>query len=467
MSSYQKVAILVVLPGKEETRFVCKTLANHGMHVVESVNEASAALKILSKKTLGLIIIDISLRVSPHKSLFEEIASHYPHLQIIVITNNMNSAIECMKYGASDLLSKPIEPSRLIASVQNSLEIYRLKREVQFLKAGVLSRTLKAPEVFKDIITDNENMKQLFQYMELIASTPKPVLITGETGVGKELFAKAIHVLSDRKGKFISINAAGLDDNVFSDTLFGHKPGAFTGADRVRPGMVETAEEGTLFLDEIGDMNENSQIKLLRLLQEKEYQPLGSDDIKTSNARIVAATNADLGKQCEQNLFRRDLYYRLSIHQILIPPLRDRKGDVTLLIEHFLNKSSQELKVKPPNIKNELISKLTGYSFPGNVRELETLVYDAVSRGDINSIQVERRAKHLDTPPVSNEKIYNRTSVAFSESHLPTLKECTDLLIKEALRRSGGKQLAAAKSLGMSQQSLSQRLIRNKHLLEK
>ncbi len=194
-----------------------------------------------------------------------------------------------------------------------------------------MTDNLEHPEAFDNIITGNKAMRSMFQYVEVIASTRQPIMITGETGVGKELIARAIHQLSGCDGNYVAINVAGLDDNMFSDSLFGHRKGAFTGADQPREGLIEKASKGTLFLDEIGDLNEASQIKLLRLLQEQEYYPVGSDLLKKSDARIVLATNRDLQKMIKDGTFRNDLYYRLFAHRVHVPPLRDRSDDIPVL----------------------------------------------------------------------------------------------------------------------------------------
>ncbi len=223
-------------------------------------------------------------------------------------------------------------------------------------------------------------MRSTFKYIESIAVTSQPVLITGKTGVGKELIARTIHRLSGRKGTLAAVNVTGLDDTTFSDTLFDHKRGAFTGADRVRAGLIEKAANGTLFLDETGDLHPTSQVKLLRLLQEREYYPLGADVPRPSNARIVVATNRDLLALQASGTFRADLYYRLLLHRINVPPLRERRDDIPLLVEFFLQRAADELGKTKPTPPPELFILLALYDFPGNIRELQTMIFDAVSR---------------------------------------------------------------------------------------
>ncbi|NIY18432.1 MAG: AAA domain-containing protein, partial [Nitrospinaceae bacterium] len=251
--------------------------------------------------------------------------------------------------------------------------------ENSLLREHLLSSELLHPEAFADIVTADKTMHALFQYIEAVSTTPQPILITGETGAGKELIARSIHDVSKRRGKYVPVNIAGLDDNVFSDTLFGHVRGAFTGADKKRDGLIEQAAGGTLFLDEIGDLNASSQVKLLRLLQEREYFPLGSDTPRRTDARIIVATNRDLQKMQKEGEFREDLYFRLRSHLIRLPPLRERLDDLPLLVDHFLTRAAEGLGRKKPTVTAELFQLLSTYPFPGNVRELEAMIFNAVS----------------------------------------------------------------------------------------
>jgi DNA-binding NtrC family response regulator len=288
-------------------------------------------------------------------------------------------------------------------------------------------------------------------------------LVTGETGVGKELVSKAIHKLSQRKGAFVPVNVAGLDDSVFADTLFGHKKGAFTGADQARSGLVDQASGGTLFLDEIGDLSPASQVKLLRLLQDGEYFPLGSDVGKRSDARVVVATNQDIQSLQESGKFRKDLYYRLCAHQVCIPPLRERLEDLPVLLDHFLEKASETMGKKKPTPPRELLTLLATYPFPGNIRELQSLVLDAVSNHKSGKLSMEpfksylrqkQTASDIDPKQVSQGE---KLTVFFSEQ-LPTLKQTEQLLISEAMKRARHNQAIAAQWLGITRQALNKRL---------
>jgi len=317
---------------------------------------------------------------------------------------------------------------------------------------------LDHPEVFADIITNDKKMVSIFKYMEHIAPTSEPVLITGETGVGKELVARIIHKMSDLKGEFVPVNVSGLDENIFSDTLFGHVKGAFTGAETARRGLFEKAAGGTLLLDEIGDLPPGSQVKLLRVLQEAEYRPLGQDEPHLTNVRIISTTNKDLWALQRQGIFREDLNFRIRTHHIHIPPLRERPGDIRILLNHFLDVSATALDKEKPKPPRELEVFLSTYRFPGNIRELQTMVFDAVSRSTSKRLSLEtfKSIAQQQNPPSVPES--ENASLFAACQVLPGIRETTLLLVNEAMQRAKGNQTAAAKMLGISQQAISKRL---------
>ena len=405
----------------------------------------------------------------PHLSgheLLPRLIEEFPQIPVIVVTANDDVAtvVECMRAGAYDYLVKPVSGSRLIACVKKALEMHNLSSELTSLKRRLLDDQLNHPDAFAAIVTGNKKMRAIFQYVEVVAGTRQPIIITGETGVGKELFAQAIHTLSGRPGKFVAVNVAGLDDAMFSDTLFGHKKGAFTGADQVREGLIASAAQGTLFLDEIGDLGETSQIKLLRLLQEQEYYPVGSDLVRKSDARIVLATNHDLGELIAAGRFRKDLYYRLFAHRIHIPPLRERPEDIPLLLDHFLAQAAASLQRKKPTVPQELPLFLSLYGFPGNVRELESLVFDAVARhgGGVLSMESFKSVIGNMHPTPAGAVVDARGEEPLTAffGHFPTIAEVEELLINEAMKKAKGNQGIAANLLGIGRQTLNKRLKR-------
>ncbi len=281
-----------------------------GMNNVIICSDSREVIPAVEQREPGVILLDLNMPHVDGEEILDQITGHFPHIPVIIITGRIDAetAVDCMKNGAFDYIVKPIEENRLIAAVKKSLQYSELHRENRSLREQLRQKHLEHPEVFEKIITNSPKMMVLFNYLESIAATDQPVLLRGETGTGKELIARAIHKLSGRRGNFVAVNVAGLDDNVFSDTLFGHVKGAFTGADSDRSGLIERAHDGSLFLDEIGDLSSGSQVKLLRLLQEGEYLPLGADTDRMSGARIIASTHVDLWDLQQKALFRKDLH---------------------------------------------------------------------------------------------------------------------------------------------------------------
>lgn len=463
----QKYPVLLIDDEEEILLTVSLLLKQGGIHNVVCCDKSTKALEMLKAGLFGAVVLDLTMPELSGEKLLNTIHENYPELPVIVLTglSDIQVAVKCMRSGAFDYMVKPIEVTRLISGVSRALEVRELRDEYTLFKDGVTSREVQDPDAFSKIVTQNAAMYNVFHYIEAVAKSSRPLLITGETGVGKELLARATHEASHRRGEFIAVNIAGLDDNMFSDTLFGHKKGAFTGADADRPGMVRRATGGTLFLDELGDLSQQSQIKLLRLLQDNEFTPLGSDVPLRSDARIVVATNRDLRAQQEAGQFRRDLFYRLQSHYIQIPPLRERIDDLPLLLDKFLTDAARELEKKKPTAPKELFTWLATYHFPGNVRELESMVFDAVSQHDSKTLSVKQFYSRVEQTrsSASDEKTALTPEMPFALfEELPTLKASQALLIEESLRRANGNQTLAAKLLGITQSGLSKALKRQR-----
>lgn len=441
------------------------TLQMAGFNHTITCQDSRQVMDILAAQMIECMLLDLNMDHLSGERLLDIVTEEFPEIPVIIVTGavEVETAVRCIKAGAFDYIVKPVEEDRLITAVKRAVSFQELKRENLSLRRHVLGDTLEKPEAFREIITRNKKMLLLFQYVESIARTSQPVLIRGETGVGKELVARTLHTLSGLKGEFVAVNAAGLEDNVFSDTLFGHVKGAFTGADRPRNGLIERAAGGTLFLDEIGDLSPPSQVKLLRLLQEGEYFRLGEDRPRQTDARIVAATNQNLSALQNEGRFRKDLNYRLRTHRIYIPPLRDRIDDVPLLADHFLEQAAKSLGKKAPTPPESFYPLLKSYNFPGNIRELQSVIFDAVSRHRSGVLSLESLKTHIgrdpdeESGPAPAGDPEEGPPVTFS-SRLPTIKEATELLVAEALKRTDGNQSVAARLLGISQQALSKRL---------
>jgi DNA-binding NtrC family response regulator len=368
-----------------------------------------------------------------------------------------------MRKGAFDYFVKSVDKERLLNGIQRAFAMRELQQENLRLKRRFLD-PLENPDIFSRFQTRSHKMRALFQYIEAIAGTSEPLLITGESGVGKELFARAIHQSHCPEGTLVSVNVAGLDDEHFSDTLFGHMRGAFTGAEKDRLGMVEKAANGTLFLDEIGDLSPSSQIKLLRLLQEGEYFPLGSDTPRMSKCSFIFATNHDLAVSQKKGYFRKDLYYRLMAHHFEIPALRDRKEDLPLLLETFFEEAAKNFNKPQPAVPRELAGLLASYHFPGNVRELRAIVFNAIGLHKSHKLSFEHFKNAIGQNRIEKPTLREGGHEVSFPDILPTLEEIGVQAVEEAMRRAGGNISVAANLLGISRQGLSKRL--KKHPFE-
>ncbi len=452
-----------------------------GMGNVVATDDAGYAARLMAMEKVELVLLDLSLPPISGEVLLRDFAHHYPQIPVIIVTGTVDPAtiVRCMKAGAIDYIIKPVEDERLLAAVRNGLRLAELTREASGFRDRVFNDRIERPEIFSGIISADPRMIALFKYVEAVAKSRQPVLIHGETGTGKELFARAIHEASGRSGPFVALNIGGLDDTVLSDTLFGHRKGAYTGADRPRPGLIKEASGGSLFLDEIGDLDSRTQIKLLRLLQEEEYYPLGSDSPQRSETRIFAATARDLRAASRAGSFRADLYFRLQTHLIHIPPLRSRKGDLPLLAMRFIEASARSLGISPPVLPVEALGSLAAYDFPGNVRELESIIHDAVATAAAKgrtslSLKLDARpgpeSASRDRPQGGKADLEGAGALAPENAPkgglsllpgpFPSLRQVEAWLIDEAMKASAGNVQKAARLLGLSRQTLYKHLAR-------
>lgn len=460
---YPSFSVLLVDDEPPWLRSLSMTLEGPGaISNIMQLSDSRQVMSLLSQQDVGLILLDLTMPHISGEELLSALAEEHPEISVIVLSglNQVETAVSCMKLGAFDYLVKTEEEDRILDSVRRAIRMQELQRENKEMRQRFLNDRLECPEAFAPIVTSNKAMRSIFQYIEAVAKSTQPILITGESGVGKELVARAVHTLSRGEGPLVSVNVAGLEDNVFTDTLFGHKKGAFTGADEQRAGMVAQAAEGTLFLDEIGDLSMSCQVKLLRLLQEGEYYPLGSDMPKQLRARLVFATHQDLSKKREVGGFRKDLYYRLRAHHVHIPPLRERKDDIPLLLDHFLEETARLFGKKVPTYPKELLTLLANYSFPGNVRELRSMVYDAVSvhTSRMLSMNSFRLAMEVQGEGEAICACGCEQNVFLGCDEVPTLGEAVEQLVAEAMRRADNNQTIASRMLGISQPALSKRL---------
>jgi len=446
--------VVVVDDDREMLTIYRMLLSAHGIENVVTFQDGGELLPFLRRSRAAALVLDLTLPTISGQEFLRRVVDEFPQLPVVVISAlaEVDQAVSCMRAGACDYLIKPIRNEQLVAAIDRARQLFG--PTVQKLDPEGASG-------FPAIVTRDQQMLQLLKRIRAVSCSRQPVLITGETGVGKELFAEAVHLSGRSRGAFVTVNVAGVDDVVFSDTLFGHKKGAYTGAEQARDGLIKKAAGGTLFLDEIGELRESSQVKLLRLIQEHEYLPLGSDSPAASDAHIVVATNRDLKGLLEQGRLREDLYYRLCCHHFHVPPLRERAADIVLLLEHFLTRAAREMGKSKPRYPADLPRMLENYRFPGNVRELQAMVYDAVAlheRGTLSVACFREKIGNSSTALAGDDG--EQESVMVSFKSFPSMREAQTLLISEALRIANGNQGVAANMLGISRQALNNRLRR-------
>ncbi len=411
-----------------------------------------------------LVLLDIGMPGITGDKFLNVIKERYPAVPVIMVTAEveLETAIGCMKSGAFDYISKPVNKERLLSSVRKAIDFRTKELEVEALRSTISNPLSEVPEEFSHIVTSDPKMLSNFRYLQSVTKSNAPILISGETGTGKELFAEGIHNVFGAKTPFVCCNVAGLDDQLFSDTLFGHVKGAFTGANGDRKGLVESANGGVLFLDEIGDLSTASQIKLLRLLQEQEYTPLGADKPKKCNVKIILATHINLKEKMNGGEFRSDLFYRLNTHTVHLPPLRERHNDLQLLLIHFIESACKNFSKPQAECDPAVVALLKSYSFPGNVRELKAMVDDVVARHEKGKITQDQFVDKIPTAKNSNAtNLPSCETQDWSDSlkyweTLPTFDIAKNLLVREAMRRSSQNQSVAAKLIGISRQALGQ-----------
>ncbi|MBN2736487.1 MAG: sigma-54-dependent Fis family transcriptional regulator [Spirochaetales bacterium] len=456
---YPQLPVLLVDDEEIILKHMRHVLNQNGVNNIVMIQRSIQVLDFLSENRVSVVVLDLMMPQVSGQDLLERITHEFPATPVIIATgnNDIKTAVSCLKAGAYDYMVKPVDINRLVINVQKAIQYNDLNYEYQEIHKKLSNPDLEQPDIFSSIITSHSSMQSIFKYCEVVAKTSRPVLITGETGVGKELLAKVIHDLSERQGNYLAVNVSGYDDTLFSDTLFGHLKGAYTGAHSTRKGIIESAAQGTLFLDEIGDLSSASQVKLLRVIQEMEYFPLGADRPRATDARLIVATNSDLEERQEQGTFRKDLYYRLRIHHIHLPPLRQRMEDLPMLISHFIHKASQELAREIPHYDDNLLHILENYDFPGNIRELEGMIFNAVSMTTGNKLSMEIFSKLMNGKTLPVNKLRQGESILF-QGPLPTIKQMEELLVTEAMSRADGNQSLASKFLGISRQALNKRL---------
>jgi two-component system, NtrC family, response regulator PilR len=442
---------------------VAEQLADRGF-AVQQAESGEIALERLAEFAFDVIVTDLRLPGIDGSAVIDAAIARYPDIIAIVVTGygTVKDAVEAIKRGASDFVNKPFQIDELLHALDSALESRRLKSENAYLRAQLEERYR-----FEGVVGKGRAMSRLFQLLETVAPTASTILITGETGTGKEVVARAIHHNSPRRmNRFVALNCAAIPETLLEAEMFGHVRGAFTGAVGNRQGRIEQAHKGTLFLDEVGTMSTALQTKLLRVLQEREFERIGDSHTTKVDVRVIAATNSDLARMVADGQFREDLFYRLNVIPVQLPSLRERKEDIPLLVQHFLEKfradGSTPGQPRPPMmVAQEAMRRLMAYAWPGNVRQLENAVERAVAIGagrlqiDVDDLPSEIQQAQEPAPP---------SAVDLPDEGMDLdafIAQIEHSLIERSLERTGGNKGRAAKLLNLKRTTLVEKLKRH------
>ncbi len=426
-------------------------LQDEGFQVLEG-KSGREVLPTVQRDAPDVVLMDLRMPDQSGMEVLESLQAHAPETPVLIMTayNSSSAAIQAIQQGAYDYITKPFDLAEILHTVRKALEHRDLARRV---------REMERPsdtEIRGKFIGDTPQMQEIFKTIGRVASSDATVMIYGESGTGKELAANALHAYSPRRAApFVKVSCASFVETLLESELFGHEKGAFTHAISQRKGRFETANKGTIFLDEIGEMSLNTQKKLLRVLQEREFERVGSSLTIKVDVRVIAATNRDLLQEVAENRFREDLYYRLNVIQITMPPLRDRRDDIPVLVEHFLDKHRLDPKSQPARISEEAMGVLMQHTWPGNVRDLENTIERAVvlSRGDVITPQ---HLSFVPTTPSQQIDVGQRVSAGVALKMI--VEETERLAIEEALQQCGHSQSQTAERLGLTRSELEAKI---------
>jgi len=437
---------LLVVDDDEHIREVCRSVAAEAGLRVLDVSTAEEALELMEVSSVDMLLTDLRLPGTSGLELLKRVAVTHPDIAVVMLTQygTIDSAVQATRMGAADYVTKPFRVEELRARLEQVAHAVELKRENRLLREQVRTRP-----GFGGLVGMSPRMERVYKMIEKVAAREHPVLVLGESGTGKELVARSIHYLGLRKDKpFVPVECSALVPTLVESELFGYTRGAFTGAMQAKQGLMESANGGTLFLDEIGEMSLEMQAKLLRALQQKEVKPVGATERRPINVRIVAATNRDLEQATKTAAFRQDLYFRLNVVQIKLPPLRERKSDIPLLVASFLEKFSGASEA-PREMTEDAMRRLMAYDWPGNVRELENAIERAVALGSGPYVSVHDLPSNLQYPT---------TERAPSKDEILPLEELERRAILSTLQQTGGDKQAAARVLGIGKTTLYRKL---------
>lgn len=410
--------------------------------------DGKQGLEILERGDIDLVITDLKMPEVSGEEILAKVTGETPGIPVIVLTGHgtIDSAVDAMRKGAYDFLTKPVNLDRLSLLVKRALE----RREIS-LQNSVYRKEIEGKTTFENMIGKSHEIQKVFDLVKKVAPSKASVLITGESGVGKEMIANALHNLSPRKDKpFIKVHCAALSDSLLESELFGHEKGAFTGAIAMKRGRFELAHEGTIFLDEIGEISQNVQVKLLRVIQERKFERVGGEETLDVDVRIIAATNRNLEEEIKKGNFREDLYYRLNVVNINVPPLRERKDDIPIMVNNFIRKFSKENNKNITTVDTKAKNALYSYDWPGNIRELRNCIEGAVVIAEGNTLRLE------DLPPAVRKSQENSSISIPAGTDMDTAEK---IIIRETLLFCQGNKSKTAQVLGIGRKTLHRKLL--------
>ncbi|MFO7817660.1 MAG: sigma-54-dependent transcriptional regulator [Thermodesulfobacteriota bacterium] len=445
---------ILVVDDEKNYLLVLEAMLRDKDYTVTALDDPETALAFLEESEVDVVITDMKMPGKSGRDILEFVRRNKPYVPVLIMTayGSIDSAVETMKCGAFDYITKPFSNEELVLSVQKAVQLSRIEQENRMLRQSLAQKFGR-----HSIVGQSKAINNVLQMIDKVAVRKSTVLISGESGTGKELAARAIHYASPRKdGPFVSVNCMSLNPGVLESELFGHEKGSFTGAVARSKGRFELADGGTLFLDEVGELTLETQVKLLRVLQEKSFERVGGEKKIDVDIRLVTATNKELPKEVEAGAFREDLFYRLNVVQLVLPPLRERREDIPLLVSHFLHKFIHEEEQEEKHFSPEAMNYLSAYEWPGNVRQLENIVERCLVLAAGKDIQVE------DLPPeIRDEEAQFKSAVDLLPGKLnlaDTLEKMEAALVRRALVRNEFVQVKTAEDLGISKSLLQYKL---------
>ena len=445
---------ILIIDDEKNYLLVLEALLSDAGYQITALNDPETALAFLEESEVDLVLTDMKMPKVSGREILAFVRKSYSHIPVLVMTafGSIESAVELMKEGAFDYITKPFSNDELLVSVKNACDLSKAHRRFKLLHENLEERYS-----LHHVIGKSRAMQNVMKMVDRAAPSRSTVLISGESGTGKELVARAIHFASARKdGPFIGVNCMALNSGVLESELFGHEKGSFTGAVALRRGRFELGHGGTLFLDEIGELSPELQVKLLRVLQERKFERVGGTEEIEVDIRIVAATNRDLMKEVEKGNFREDLYYRLNVVQITLPPLRERREDIPLLTGHFITKFSQENNTQQRSFSPKAMDCLSAYEWPGNIRQLENVVERCLVMAGSDTIDVADLPPELRDEEAQLKSVIDLLPVELDLAATLDLLEAA--LIRRALVRAEFVQARAAELLGTSRSNLQHKL---------